>query len=466
MLIKNFIIFILLLIYNSVKQRTSKNVEKKESRKLSISKGISVKGDLKWESPIHYHIATPSHKEMIEKVIKYLELKTCLTFRKHAFPFDNRNGLFYTLREKNNHAELGKIKNNEPQRIKLTSLCYSRFGCVMKYTLLSLGLTPPILRSDRNQYVKVNLKNVDKKNQSYFDNSGKEKHLILYDLPYDYTSIVHPGEYYCSKNGKKTIEGKQKYYDQMIGQEEYPSFQDIQTINKFYCSKNCTNKENYCQNGGYLNPNNCTSCICPTGFVGYNCAELIKQNQSCLVQERDHFITGSGGRILGGNFTCIFHFKTHKDFRIKLIINYLDMKSAGPCSERNGVQIRYKKDKSKTGIVLCNKKYINVTHPLKLMSEDNSLLLFIHFTQPRDYLQYTIETISKEIVTTKKPKTTKGITTTKRKTSTSTKKLKPTKKVIPTKKRTSRTTAKLNKKISTNMTTKTSKKTTMIDKKG
>jgi astacin len=59
-----------------------------------------------------------------------------------------------------------------------------------------------------------------------------------------------------------------------IGQRGGPSFLDIQAINLAYqCEKKCTNKLN-CKNHGYQNPNDCTSCICPSGTSGILCDQV------------------------------------------------------------------------------------------------------------------------------------------------------------------------------------------------
>ncbi|KAL3074117.1 hypothetical protein niasHT_033325 [Heterodera trifolii] len=71
-----------------------------------------------------------------------------------------------------------------------------------------------------------------------------------------------------------------RFYQQTIGQRERISFKDAAIINRIYCKDSCKGHEDKCQNGGYLNPNDCTKCHCPDGYGGKYCKEL-EENLNC-----------------------------------------------------------------------------------------------------------------------------------------------------------------------------------------
>uniref|UniRef100_A0A183CKD6 EGF-like domain-containing protein n=1 Tax=Globodera pallida TaxID=36090 RepID=A0A183CKD6_GLOPA len=70
-----------------------------------------------------------------------------------------------------------------------------------------------------------------------------------------------------------------KFYQETIGHMEGLSFKDTALINHIYCNETCKEK-NWCLNGGYLNPNDCSKCLCPDGFAGTYCG-LLELNLNC-----------------------------------------------------------------------------------------------------------------------------------------------------------------------------------------
>ncbi|KAL3070340.1 hypothetical protein niasHS_016167 [Heterodera schachtii] len=72
-----------------------------------------------------------------------------------------------------------------------------------------------------------------------------------------------------------------RFYQQTIGQRERISFKDAAIINRIYCEDSCKGHEDKCQNGGYLNPNDCTKCHCPDGYGGEYCKELEESAKLC-----------------------------------------------------------------------------------------------------------------------------------------------------------------------------------------
>lgn len=66
----------------------------------------------------------------------------------------------------------------------------------------------------------------------------------------------------------------------VIGQRAELSFNDILILNNAYCSDECKGYENTCQHDGFLDPNDCDICICPSGFTGGQCEDIYSENSS------------------------------------------------------------------------------------------------------------------------------------------------------------------------------------------
>jgi astacin len=71
-----------------------------------------------------------------------------------------------------------------------------------------------------------------------------------------------------------TVETKNPINQKTIGQRTGLSFLDAKHLNLAYCASNCAISSTSCQNGGYPNPNNCETCLCPEGFAGDFCEGL------------------------------------------------------------------------------------------------------------------------------------------------------------------------------------------------
>ncbi|KAL3087567.1 hypothetical protein niasHT_024960 [Heterodera trifolii] len=111
--------------------------------------------------------------------------------------------------------------------------------------LHALGFLHEQSRSDARNYVILREDDGYSKIDQYTQNFG---------FPYDFGSVMH--------------------YESGGSHKKYESRFSI-------CSDSCKGHEDKCQNGGYLNPNDCTKCHCPDGYGGKYCKELEESAKLC-----------------------------------------------------------------------------------------------------------------------------------------------------------------------------------------
>ncbi|TWW69179.1 Low choriolytic enzyme [Takifugu flavidus] len=112
------------------------------------------------------------------------------------------------------------------QKLYFPNIC--TVGNLCHEIMHALGLHHEHTREDRDQYVTIEWEHILK---------GKEKNFSIkkgntLNLPYDLKSIMHYGEWFFSKDGKRTLSPKTSERD--IGQRERLSKLDIQRLNKLY----------------------------------------------------------------------------------------------------------------------------------------------------------------------------------------------------------------------------------------
>ncbi|KAL3078125.1 hypothetical protein niasHT_033100 [Heterodera trifolii] len=156
----------------------------------------------------------------------------------------------------------------------LTVCGRSPVGRVGGWQFLELGMTMgrhEQSRSDARDYVILREDDGYSKTDQYTQNFG---------FPYDFGSVMHYESGGNHKKGLYKLITLPRFYQQTIGQSERISFKDAAIINRIYCKDSCKGHEDKCQNGGYLNPNDCTKCHCPDGYGGEYCKEL-EENLNC-----------------------------------------------------------------------------------------------------------------------------------------------------------------------------------------
>ncbi|XP_071535007.1 zinc metalloproteinase nas-14-like [Panulirus ornatus] len=112
--------------------------------------------------------------------------------------------------------------------------CFKKKGVIFHELMHTIGFPHQQTRSDRDEYVKIHVENIDPKHLRNFKKmKGKNAHLITVGIPYDYNSLMHYPINGFS-NGKGPTMTILKPHAGFVGQDDEPSRSDIASINRLY----------------------------------------------------------------------------------------------------------------------------------------------------------------------------------------------------------------------------------------
>ncbi|CAL4116747.1 unnamed protein product [Meganyctiphanes norvegica] len=160
------------------------------------------------------------------------------------------------------------------QKFTIAENCHD-LGIVAHELGHTIGFYHEQNRLDRDDYVTILMDNVE---------DDRDKNFVIkvdsnnYNVPYDYSSIMHYGSYMFSKNEKPTIVTKDPLASELIGSRNGLTHRDKLLANRMY---NCIGKwltkcgmsSDPCLNDGYTGKD-CT-CVCPPGTEGSNCEDIV-----------------------------------------------------------------------------------------------------------------------------------------------------------------------------------------------
>ncbi|KAK0409233.1 hypothetical protein QR680_004424 [Steinernema hermaphroditum] len=320
----------------------------------------------RWENgivPYHFH-SSISHSvaAKIREGFKFWEDNTCVRFQENGYGSTRLR--FY--RGHGCDSPVGKIYSLKDQDVSIGPGC-EPFGVVTHEIAHALGFYHEQTRYDRDDYVTVNMDNIQKRWKGSFEKKTPGN-TTNYGLPYDYGSNMQYSEdTFAINKDIPVITAKDPLHQHTMGQRAAPSFLDVLMMNKHYqCLGRCKTYNTVCYNQGYPNPNNCYKCICPWGFGGDRCdrRDSGRNNTVACGGELDattewktlEATVGSYAVEVNRHDHCHWHIRAPQGRRILVRADELEAQCEHSCFWRN-VEFKLQADLRLSGYRMCCNKH-------------------------------------------------------------------------------------------------------------
>uniref|UniRef100_A0A0N4ZJ51 Astacin domain-containing protein n=1 Tax=Parastrongyloides trichosuri TaxID=131310 RepID=A0A0N4ZJ51_PARTI len=293
---------------------------------------------------INYYYENGLNETQIKKAIERIENHTCLMFNKSNSPLSIDEGINILA-----NPECSLISNVDEKYSNQFLVdqfpCLNNSGRFEKIIAEELGA----LNKTSRRLLKIYLKGLtDRINKS---------------LSEDYFK----GNFSSLQN-----------FSNIVGEKYKLDFYEYKLINQMYCDK-CKSSEVVCENYGYINPKNCSECICPYGFSGVNCSSLDLSSESSCVNSST--LTANETKLkIGdeGKKRCVYKIKSKDGRNISIRDAYINTnKSPYPeimniCPENMAFEVKLINDKGRMGTCSCG-NYSGLT-----FSSNSSQILLIY----------------------------------------------------------------------------------------
>uniref|UniRef100_A0A0K0FES5 Metalloendopeptidase n=1 Tax=Strongyloides venezuelensis TaxID=75913 RepID=A0A0K0FES5_STRVS len=347
-----------------------------------------------WTIPIDFKIMTELNNNNIKEALKEIENNTCIRFNEDNLLKNNNKGIIFK-KSKVCSSYVGLAFSNIKQTVNLTIECSNEKGYVLHEVGHALGLLHEHCRTDRDNFVTIDFNNIKTGLNGNFKIPTSVNYKN-YSTHYDYGSIMHYNSYeFSTSYWRKVLTSKiHTEYDRMMGQRSYMTFNDYKKINLLYCSKcNKTGEKDkgkvVCLNGGYVDYKNCSRCICPFGYTGDLCSEIMKSDERCNTTT---FIANSTMfyHWIAGPYKCFFYIQAGEGKKIELGIYMSNSPYKSICTQDISHQIKYLEDKGTTGLLLCSWRY----WPIQVKSESNTVLIYFNGNENNAFIQFGFKEVS------------------------------------------------------------------------
>ncbi|CAL8391369.1 unnamed protein product [Arctogadus glacialis] len=166
---------------------------------------------------------TSAERSQIVSAMQSFHRTTCIRF----VPRQNQKDHISVQSGGGCYSSLGRTGGMQVLSLRRSGCMY--YGIMQHEVYHALGFNHEQTRSDRDQYVKINWKNINPSNAYNFERQNTNN----LNTPYDYTSIMHYGRTAFSINGRDSITPIPNSRVQ-IGQRKGMTRDDFLRINRLY----------------------------------------------------------------------------------------------------------------------------------------------------------------------------------------------------------------------------------------
>uniref|UniRef100_A0A0K0EFS9 Metalloendopeptidase n=2 Tax=Strongyloides stercoralis TaxID=6248 RepID=A0A0K0EFS9_STRER len=374
-----------------------------------------------WDLPIKYYIQDKVMEKNVKIAISEIEKNTCIKFEKRSSFFNDTPGLIFKIGSSCS-SFYGRQSHNHSQEIWLSSKCYINPYIILHEIGHALGLMHEHARMGRDEYITIDDSQLDDHGRENFHIRNNTTYYKNYSTGYDYASVMHYGPYDFGSTlkwlfGYPVMESKlYQQYTWMMGQHEKATFNDYKRINLAHCNRcgwvddetgeikknNIKNnkasrkkqkKMADCKNSGYPNFTDCNKCICPTGYTGDSCEKIIDSDSKCnetifYANETIRYI------LLVDKMNCYIQIKTNiTNTNVQFNVSYVNAPpfKNGICVESSAFQIKYRRDRGVTGLLLCG----HDPRLLTITSESKNILFFYQGIYYHSFIAFSFRAVNK-----------------------------------------------------------------------
>uniref|UniRef100_A0A0K0FTU4 Metalloendopeptidase n=1 Tax=Strongyloides venezuelensis TaxID=75913 RepID=A0A0K0FTU4_STRVS len=338
---------------------------------------------LRWKSHIFpYYVSRDLDLKSTIIMVALMKIEKCTCLRFSRVFSKIRASLIYNAGPMYS-THLGK-EGIFPQKISIPR-GDMHFGKIARETLRALGFDYEHNRPDRDMHISIIKKNILARYLPLYDKKSSAV-ANTYGLSYDYRSVMHYGAKELCHYSLQCIKSKSKdpLVDLAMGKAIDLSFNDAKLVNLAYCISEILIRRARCLNYGFPLSLSYKKCFCLPYFGGKRCELLMTNFDYCTNPNVFYANKQLTKKTLKARRDCYYFIKAREGKQIMLYIEFTSFALNTPvCDENRHLEIRFKKDYSVTGKLVCPKALF-----YSFKSESN--MIIIHSKYDIKYYMFKI----------------------------------------------------------------------------